>query len=77
MDLYTWGANRNYVLGFAGDSDRSYPERVNLKRDRASGIEAHGAVRVKDVAMARLHSAIVTDESKNNVRLCGYGTGGR
>lgn len=77
MDLLTWGANRNYVLGFAGDSDRTFPERIALKRDNARGIQAHEPVRVRDVAMARLHSAIVTDEPKNNVRLCGYGTGGR
>lgn len=77
MDLLTWGANRNYVLGFAGDSDRSFPERINLRRDNTAGIDAHAPVRVKDVSMARLHSAIVTDEPKTNVRLCGYGTGGR
>ena len=31
-ELYTWGSNRNFVLGFVGDGDRLAPERVQLNR---------------------------------------------
>lgn len=78
LELYTWGQNRNFVLGFSGDGDRAYPERVQLKREEGGqGLAAFEPLRVKDVSMARLHTGIVTDEKRSNVRLCGYGTGGR
>lgn len=78
LELYTWGENRNFVLGFQGDGSRAYPERVHLKRDEGGvGLAAFDPLRVKDVSMARLHTGIVTDERRSNVRLCGYGTGGR
>jgi inhibitor of Bruton tyrosine kinase len=51
---------------------------VQLKREEGGkGLSAFEPLRVKDVSMARLHTGIVTDERRNNVRLCGYGTGGR
>lgn len=31
-ELYTWGSNRNFVLGFVGDGDKVAPERVQLNR---------------------------------------------
>ncbi|GAA5902128.1 hypothetical protein JCM8208_002483 [Rhodotorula glutinis] len=78
IELLSWGSNRNYTLGFATDSERHTPERVALRREEgATGLAAFEPLRVKDVNMARLHTAIVTDEKSNNVRLCGYGTGGR
>ncbi|KDE03212.1 hypothetical protein, variant [Microbotryum lychnidis-dioicae p1A1 Lamole] len=77
-ELHTWGNNRNFVLGFSGDGDRTYPERVPLTRhEGGAGLSAFDPVKVLDVSMARLHTAIVTDEPSNNIRLCGYGTGGR
>ncbi|SCV67107.1 BQ2448_5753 [Microbotryum intermedium] len=77
-ELHTWGNNRNFVLGFSGDGDRTYPERVPLsRREGGTGLSAFDPVRVLDISMARLHTAIVTDETRNNIRLCGYGTGGR
>lgn len=78
LDLYTWGSNKNFVLGFSGDGERVYPERVPLKREEGGrGLAVFEPLRVKDVSMARLHTCIVTDERRDNVRLCGYGTGGR
>ncbi|GJN90353.1 hypothetical protein Rhopal_003364-T1 [Rhodotorula paludigena] len=78
MELFSWGSNRNFVLGFASDSERTNPERVALRREEGgTGLAEHEPLRVKDVSMARLHTAIVTDERRNNIRLCGYGTGGR
>ncbi|GAA5904198.1 hypothetical protein JCM6882_003976 [Rhodosporidiobolus microsporus] len=78
LEMFSWGSNRNYVLGFAGDNERQYPERVGLKREEGGkGLAAFEPLRVRDVGLSRLHAGIVTDEKRNNVRLCGYGTGGR
>lgn len=81
LELFSWGSNRNYVLGFPSDSERQFPERVQLKREDLrrdeEGLATFEPCRVKDVSMARLHSGIVTDEKRGNVKLCGYGTGGR
>ncbi|KAI5481874.1 BTB domain and ankyrin repeat containing protein [Pseudohyphozyma bogoriensis] len=78
LELFTWGANRNYVLGFSGDGDRVFPERVQLMREEGQkGLDAFEPLRIREVSMARLHTGIVTDEARNNIRLCGYGTGGR
>ncbi|GAA5933454.1 uncharacterized protein JCM15063_001318 [Sporobolomyces koalae] len=81
LELFSWGSNRNYVLGFPSDSERQFPERVQLKREDLKrdedGLAKFEPCRVKDVSMARLHTGIVTDEKRANVKLCGYGTGGR
>ncbi|GAA5907521.1 uncharacterized protein JCM6883_001232 [Sporobolomyces salmoneus] len=81
LELFSWGSNRNYVLGFPSDSERQFPERVQLKREDLKrdedGLASFEPCRVKDVSMARLHTGIVTDEKRGNVKLCGYGTGGR
>lgn len=81
-ELVTWGANRNFVLGLQGDSDRHFPERVHLDRTatHASGTEGRQgrtdfeSVRVIKIAMEKLHSGLLTDEPKNNFRLCGFGS---
>lgn len=78
-DLYTWGSNRNYVLGLPGDNDRTFPEKVRLERSQQAlqrRLAQFDPVRVRSVAISRLHSAIVTDEP-GNIRMCGFGTGGR
>ncbi|GAA5832398.1 hypothetical protein JCM11251_006438 [Rhodosporidiobolus azoricus] len=78
LEMFSWGSNRNYVLGFAGDNERQYPERLNLKREEGGkGLAAFEPLRVRDVGLSRLHAGIVTDEKRNNVRFCGYGGGGR
>jgi hypothetical protein len=81
LELFSWGSNRNYVLGFPSDSERQFAERVQLKREDLKrdedGMAKFEPCRVKDVSMARLHTGIVTDEKRGNVKLCGYGTGGR
>lgn len=59
LELFTWGANRNYVLGFPGDGDRAHPERVPLKRlenDGGRGVGAFRPLGVIDMGMARLHT---------------------
>lgn len=103
QELYTWGSNRNFVLGFPGDNERIYAEKVPLARilpggarfigdkgkgkereieveegGAGGGVKAFDPVRVREISMGRLHTGLITDEKGfGNVRLCGYGTGGR
>lgn len=42
-ELYTWGSNRNFVLGFVGDGDRVAPERVQLNRIFREDLMENGA----------------------------------
>lgn len=77
-ELVTWGANRNFVLGLQGDGDRTFPERVQLEKvPTTSSISEEVSFQpltVKKVAMEKLHSGLLTDEKKNNFRLCGFGS---
>ena len=81
-DLYVWGVNRNFALGTGDSSDKAYPDRVNLlTQNQASGkpdptLRFHH-VGVKNVAMAKLHTAVVTTEKAGNLSLCGFGSNGR
>ncbi|KAH7891012.1 hypothetical protein F5I97DRAFT_1964416 [Phlebopus sp. FC_14] len=82
-DLFTWGANRNAALGLGDANDRVHPDQVVLLRKDApvptsrTLQERFGLVRVREVHMSKLHTVIVTNESRDNVRLCGFGSGGR
>ncbi|GAA97267.1 uncharacterized protein L969DRAFT_91886 [Mixia osmundae IAM 14324] len=79
-ELFTWGDNRNHVLGTPGDNDRVQPERVKIKHSegrRPTGRAAFDPIGVRQVSMARNHTAIVTDERSSNIRLCGLGGLGR
>ncbi|KAI0782827.1 regulator of chromosome condensation 1/beta-lactamase-inhibitor protein II [Abortiporus biennis] len=81
LELYTWGANRNAALGQGDGDDRTYPDQVVIERpDISEGnslAERFEPVRVKNVVMAKLHTAVVTGESRNNLLLCGFGNSGR
>ncbi|GJE93782.1 hypothetical protein PsYK624_099430 [Phanerochaete sordida] len=83
-ELYVWGSNRNAGLGVGDADDRAFPELVQFDRDRDQQSRAGGtisdrfrAVKVRGVGMARFHTAIVTSESRTNVRVCGFGSGAR
>ena len=78
-ELVTWGANRNFVLGLQGDSDRTFPERVPLERSaaptaRSVSEEAFAPLRVTKIVMEKLHSGLMTDEPRANFRVCGAGS---
>ncbi|TGZ84444.1 hypothetical protein EX30DRAFT_313029, partial [Ascodesmis nigricans] len=38
-EIFSWGSNKNLTLGFSDGDDRSYPERVQLKRPRELVLE--------------------------------------
>ncbi|KAA1470069.1 hypothetical protein DENSPDRAFT_797206 [Dentipellis sp. KUC8613] len=86
MELFTWGTNRNATLGVSDGDDRSYPEQIPLKRiaklasDSATAQSAAFRLQtasVRDVQMSRLHTVVVTDEPRSNVRACGFASTGR
>ncbi|KLO18230.1 hypothetical protein SCHPADRAFT_820098 [Schizopora paradoxa] len=84
LDLFTWGANRNACLGLGDGNDRAFAEQVVVnatnhdegtsKRTLAERFEP---IRIRQVAMSKLHTTIVTNEKKANLRVCGFGSGGR
>ncbi|EJF64315.1 hypothetical protein DICSQDRAFT_54213 [Dichomitus squalens LYAD-421 SS1] len=81
QELYTWGSNRNAALGVGDGDDRAIPELVSLRVSPVPQTESLNArftpIRVRQVAMSRLHTVIVTDEPRGNLRVCGFGSGGR
>ncbi|KNZ51609.1 hypothetical protein VP01_388g12 [Puccinia sorghi] len=83
-DLFTWGSNRNFVLGIHDDSNRHHPERIHLKRSNCSQTATAHPIDpvnpfisnpVSFVAIGRLHTALITSEGE--LRVCGFGSGGR
>ena len=81
-ELFVWGANRNYTLGLGHCDDSALPERVKLRRatppapDAAPGAR-FDRLRVRDVAMSRWHTVVLTTEPRANVHVCGIGSLGR
>lgn len=80
-DLFTWGANRNAVLGSGSADDRTFPEPVVLRSldagSKTTLISRLTSVHARQVVMSKLHTAVVTTEDYNNIRVCGFGSGGR
>ncbi|KAJ7864863.1 hypothetical protein B0H14DRAFT_2735954 [Mycena olivaceomarginata] len=78
-ELHTWGANRNAALGLVDSGDRTYPDQVTIPKE---GPEPNSTARfspllARQIQMSKLHTVVVTSEGKSNVRLCGFGSGGR
>ncbi|OZJ04633.1 hypothetical protein BZG36_02028 [Bifiguratus adelaidae] len=78
-ELYTWGANANYVLGQSDSDNRAYPERVVVasKSQSSSFVMNRSQTSVVNVEMAKLHTAAITSDDMDNLFLCGFGNGGR
>ncbi|KAJ8474411.1 hypothetical protein ONZ51_g7236 [Trametes cubensis] len=80
-ELFTWGSNRNAALGVGDGDDRTFPESISLRISPLPETEPIDSrftpIRVRQVVMSRLHTVIVTDEPRANLRVCGFGSGGR
>ncbi|KAI6101705.1 hypothetical protein EV401DRAFT_2201598 [Pisolithus croceorrhizus] len=82
-DLFTWGTNRNAALGLGDANDRIFPDPVvlpmkDVTKVRSCSLEDRFAtVRVCDVKMSKLHTVILTSEPRDNLWVCGFGSGGR
>ncbi|KAL4061807.1 hypothetical protein J3A83DRAFT_4180677 [Scleroderma citrinum] len=82
-DLFTWGANRNAALGLGDGNDHAFPDYVVLPKKDAPVLSCHTLedrftpVKVREAKMSKLHTAILTNESRDNLRLCRFGSGRR
>ncbi|KAL5492938.1 hypothetical protein ACEPAI_4386 [Sanghuangporus weigelae] len=83
-DLCTWGTNRNAALGLGDGDDRAFPELVPIPPQKEHSDTTtlslrtrFQPIRSKRVAMAKLHTAVITSEPRANLRICGFGSGGR
>ncbi|KXN90352.1 BTB/POZ domain-containing protein 1 [Leucoagaricus sp. SymC.cos] len=65
-DLYTWGTN--VCVSWTGEEE--YVEQQSLSAQFLP-------IRAKYVDMSKLHTAVITSESGGNLRVCGFGSGGR
>ncbi|KAG8984218.1 hypothetical protein FRB94_006226 [Tulasnella sp. JGI-2019a] len=80
--LYIWGQNRHSLLGFGDDSDRLYPDQVDLtpaisETDDQTTLTRLDPLTFEGIAMARLHTIVITSEPEGNLRACGSGSSGR
>ncbi|KAJ7085719.1 hypothetical protein B0H15DRAFT_846085 [Mycena belliarum] len=78
-ELYTWGANRNAALGLVDSGDRTYPDQVSIPKEQSdsSSIARFSPLLARQIQMSKLHTVVVTSERKANLRVCGFGSGGR
>ncbi|KAJ6618827.1 hypothetical protein B0H10DRAFT_2028138 [Mycena sp. CBHHK59/15] len=78
-ELYTWGVNRNAALGMADSGDRTYPDQVLIPKEDPDpkSTTRFSALLARQIQMSKLHTVVVTSESKTNLRVCGFGSGGR
>lgn len=83
-ELFTWGTNRNAALGLGDGNDRAYPDQVVIPRkdgvtrqhDRTLD-DRFAQIHVRQVSMSKLHTVVLTSEPRDNIRVCGFGGGGR
>ncbi|KAK7207191.1 hypothetical protein BZA70DRAFT_6240 [Myxozyma melibiosi] len=80
-ELFTFGSNANHTLGFNDSDDRANPERVLLDRTQnvpeLPAMERFANIRIRDVQMSKLHTAVLTTDPVNNLMICGFGNNGR
>ncbi|KAB8294091.1 hypothetical protein EYC80_009545 [Monilinia laxa] len=107
-EIYAFGSNKNFSLGFGDQDDRQYPEKITLQRpdhllfrfyqEYLDSVDEHTPIGnpkmpktiselpsmiqnkpiiIKDVALSKLSSAILTTDPESNLYMCGFGPGGR
>ncbi|KAJ7709467.1 hypothetical protein B0H17DRAFT_1028081 [Mycena rosella] len=78
-ELHTWGVNRNAALGLVDSGDRTYPDHVSIPKEdpEPRSTARFSPLFARQIQMSKLHTVVVTSESKANLRMCGFGSGGR
>ncbi|KAF7311367.1 hypothetical protein MKEN_01038600 [Mycena kentingensis (nom. inval.)] len=78
-ELHTWGVNRNAALGLGDSGDRTQPDLVIVPKEGSgpTSTKRFLPLRTRQIQMAKLHTVVVTSERKANMRVCGFGSGGR
>ncbi|KAF9046893.1 hypothetical protein BDZ89DRAFT_1155147 [Hymenopellis radicata] len=80
-ELFTWGANRNATLGLGDGDDRTYPEQVLIPHrdttEQSSISTRFLPLQIQQIQTSKLHTVVVTSEKRANLRVCGFGSGGR
>ncbi|EWC46891.1 hypothetical protein DRE_03903 [Drechslerella stenobrocha 248] len=81
-EAFVWGSNKNLSLGFSDGDDRQFPERISIPASHLvdgprDALVTLAPVLIRDIQMAKFHTAILTTASSNNLYTCGYGPGGR
>ncbi|KAK6539059.1 hypothetical protein TWF694_010604 [Orbilia ellipsospora] len=81
-EAYVWGSNKNLSLGFSDGDDRQFPERMpipnpNVTAEPQDALVILAPVYIKDIQMAKFHTAMITTASSGNLFICGHGPGGR
>ncbi|KAG2363543.1 hypothetical protein BDR07DRAFT_1403884 [Suillus spraguei] len=83
-ELFTWGTNRNAALGLGDSNDRAHPDQVVIPRKDDAAYQhdrtlddRFAPIRVRQVSMSKLHTVVLTSEPRDNIRVCGFGGGGR
>ncbi|KIJ37956.1 hypothetical protein M422DRAFT_259341 [Sphaerobolus stellatus SS14] len=77
-DLFTWGGNRNAALGHGDSKDILFLDMVTLEKTVKPGDpDKFIPIQIKGASMAKLHTTIITDEKGSNLRVYGFGSGGR
>lgn len=57
-------------------NDRSYPDHVTLANPNAEHTP-FATPRIHDITLSKLHSAVLTSDTRSNLQLCGFGSHGR
>ncbi|CAD6887498.1 unnamed protein product [Tilletia controversa] len=83
-ELFTWGVNRNFTLGLGDGDDRALPKSVLLNKvydgyalKQMEAGARYDRLRIRDVAMSKLHTVVLTTERSGNVWVCGFGGNAR
>ncbi|KAJ3275752.1 hypothetical protein HDV01_007219 [Terramyces sp. JEL0728] len=74
MTLWSWGSNNNYLLGHGDFDTRTYPEKLNLFKDKSNSEHLESILdydlEIKQIQVSKYHVAILTKQHF-------FGTGGR
>ncbi|KAJ3322116.1 hypothetical protein HDV06_003567 [Boothiomyces sp. JEL0866] len=78
MSLWSWGSNNNYLLGHGDFDTRTYPEKLNLFKDKSNRSYFESILdydlEIKQIQASKYHVAILT---RQHLYTHGFGTGGR